>query len=971
MVIQLKREKVKDWIKQRKKSISLNSDFIYDGDSYDVFRNKLRYESRKVRYQNDSAFRKALEEYTKRYWQKNPEKLKEYHKKYYETNKERIKKYYSEKPGTNSYIKENQRGKNMESKDLFLNNEEINKIFKEHLKVESTLQSIEGLFANARRFDKIDFSPYYQRNYVWDKNKSSYFIESILLGTEIPPLIFFDNGKKIEVIDGRQRFETIHRFKSNEFALTKKGLLALTTLYNKKFKDLPVELRDKFYDTKIRIIQFTIVNEPKLDDINEDLIKKEIFRRYNSGISPLKEFEIDHAKYYDEDVTRAFKNYFNKHQSDYKNAITLFLGQYETDKITASTFEKLMKKIRIALVLHNIPINYYATLKGRNDIINYLYENKISILEDVDNLIANFINKQNILMQLYNKLADKQYINNRLIYECLFWLLNISDIEGIPISKINLLNDTDALADKIQQNKEIFSTQNSLFRQSVLDRYMFILDLLPKNTNIDKSIYLTNSKKFKADYDNDIDVDDLQKELRTHCVFKSGVVTTTIVDILTQIERSKYLIRPSYQRQEVINLRKSSDLIESILLGIPLPPIFIYTRDDGISEVVDGQQRLLTILGFMSKSFKDNLGNDVRSSKDNFKLKKLRILKELEGKRFSELPEVYSNKIYDYNISVITIDGKVNPYFEATDLFIRLNNKPYPVKEDTFEMWNSYIYKEVIKKIKDNTNKHNSWFFLRVPAADKRMINEQLYTTLAYLYFKLNTQELTDFLDIIIRDKRINLRVKNKSDITKTLNDVTADEKIRLKFMCSISDLEKFIKKLKILLIREDSDHFSEIDDDLLKTELNELMQIEGLSRRMTNLYILWALLNSVNYERIKIDAPQINTEIKQIFADLKNISEDENPIDFFLNIIDYLNTKYQKDKRKINLSDDQKIKILENQEKKCPICGGYLNKLHDIEVDHIMPLAIGGKEDISNLQIVHMDCNRHKWCKQKSIKSL
>ncbi|RID81948.1 DUF262 domain-containing protein [Mesobacillus zeae] len=47
------------------------------------------------------------------------------------------------------------------------------------------------------------YDPYYQRNYVWDADKASYFIESILLGTEIPPLVFFNTGKQIEVIDGR------------------------------------------------------------------------------------------------------------------------------------------------------------------------------------------------------------------------------------------------------------------------------------------------------------------------------------------------------------------------------------------------------------------------------------------------------------------------------------------------------------------------------------------------------------------------------------------------------------------------------------------------------------------------------------------------------------------------------------------------------------------------------------------------
>ncbi|MCD4669350.1 MAG: DUF262 domain-containing protein, partial [Actinomycetia bacterium] len=108
--------------------------------------------------------------------------------------------------------------------NIFLSEDEFERIFKSHLKIETYSKSIESLFS-PRMLNRIDYKPYYQRNYVWDKHKASYFIESILLGTEIPPLIFFNNGELIEVIDGRQRFETINRFKDNKFSLTQKGLV--------------------------------------------------------------------------------------------------------------------------------------------------------------------------------------------------------------------------------------------------------------------------------------------------------------------------------------------------------------------------------------------------------------------------------------------------------------------------------------------------------------------------------------------------------------------------------------------------------------------------------------------------------------------------------------------------------------------------------------------------------------------------
>ncbi len=121
--------------------------------------------------------------------------------------------------------------------NLHLNQDEFENIFKNHLKIETYSKPIESLFSLRNR-DRIDYKPYHQRNYVWDVNKASYFIESIILGTEIPPLIFFNNGENTEIIDGRQRFETIKLFMDDEIKLKRKGLSALKNLENISFSTL-------------------------------------------------------------------------------------------------------------------------------------------------------------------------------------------------------------------------------------------------------------------------------------------------------------------------------------------------------------------------------------------------------------------------------------------------------------------------------------------------------------------------------------------------------------------------------------------------------------------------------------------------------------------------------------------------------------------------------------------------------------
>lgn len=66
---------------------------------------------------------------------------------------------------------------------------------------------------------------------------------------------------------------------------------------NKNFKDLEAQLQDLFWDTKLRIIEFSFHSQSLIDEELEDVVKKEIFKRYNSGITPLKPTEIDNAVY--------------------------------------------------------------------------------------------------------------------------------------------------------------------------------------------------------------------------------------------------------------------------------------------------------------------------------------------------------------------------------------------------------------------------------------------------------------------------------------------------------------------------------------------------------------------------------------------------------------------------------------------------------------------------------------------------
>jgi len=166
----------------------------------------------------------------------------------------------------------------------------IIEIFKNDLKSDNGRELDIDSLTSPREKRKTDYKPYYQRNYIWQEDKASYLLESILLGYQIPPIILFSRNKKgrkiLEIIDGRQRYQTILRYMDNEFALEKKGLQAYENLDKKKFNDLEENMQERLLESTITQVKYFLSNN--VETKYEDYVIKEIFRRYNSGITKMK-----------------------------------------------------------------------------------------------------------------------------------------------------------------------------------------------------------------------------------------------------------------------------------------------------------------------------------------------------------------------------------------------------------------------------------------------------------------------------------------------------------------------------------------------------------------------------------------------------------------------------------------------------------------------------------------------------------
>ncbi|MBU0962714.1 MAG: DUF262 domain-containing protein [Nanoarchaeota archaeon] len=843
--------------------------------------------------------------------------------------------------------------------NLFLTDQEIIKIFKEHLKIESRVISVEDLFGIRNR-TQIDYRPYYQRKYVWNNEKATYFMESILIGTEIPPLIFFHGNNQIEIIDGRQRFETIKNFMEDKLVLNPKGLMILKSLGKLSFSKLNKDILIRFLDSKIRVIDFRVINEPKLDPKKEDLIKKEIFRRYNSGITPLRRSDVDKATFIDDPITKKIKEKFQNDDTFYKKNLELFFPK-RTNYEGKALLEELISKIRLLTVLHLIPIKYYSTLSNRKDIMNMFYHKYSEEEESLDLFMSEYEKRIEYLYSIKKNINNVYY--NQLISECMYWVFGVIENEGFALKDILDTKFLEELSKIFESNIQIFSLENSHFYKEFNQRHRFTLEIFEKKLKKDFKNYLDsyNAREIRGNID--LEKENLKEEvIESLFITKPAPTDITIESIKTKMQRDNFRVRPIYQRNEVMNITKASSLIESILLDIKLPPLFVYKNCNSVYEVVDGQQRILAILGFIGETYKDENGNTAQSNKHEFKLKELTIYNELEGLKFRDLEQRYQNKILDFNLSVVEIDSKINENFNPIDLFIRLNSKPYPIKENTFEMWNSYADIDIIKKIKENVKKVEGWFYIRQPKNNNRMENEELYTTLAYIDHMqtFKNEKISKTIDFHKRQDRIACRISDKKYISKLLSHSTTGEKDKDNFLNSIKNIELLILKIRTLLITSDID--KDKLDSYLENELNSLFGLKS-RRRLQNFYFLYSMINEINIEMIREKRQEIFQDIQKIYEKLNQVKETENE-DIYFEILSNLRDKYDLDKRKVILNDDEKKQLLKNQNNICPICSLSLFYGENIEVDHIKPISKGGRDDIINLQMVHADCNKRKGSK-------
>jgi uncharacterized protein with ParB-like and HNH nuclease domain len=190
-------------------------------------------------------------------------------------------------------------------------------------------------------------------------------------------------------------------------------------------------------------------------------------------------------------------------------------------------------------------------------------------------------------------------------------------------------------------------------------------------------------------------LDAIQQKAKERTV-KTQTIEYDLETLVKKIKKGIIKLNPDYQRNHRWSDEYSSRLIESLVLNIPIPIIYISQDvdvDDEVEEeaarysVIDGQQRLTAIYNYFE---------------GKYNLKGLEVLSELNGASYKDLPPFLTRRLEERTIRCLRIDSTVDTQVKF-DIFERLNSGS--VKLEAQELRNATCrgpFKDLIKELAKN-----------------------------------------------------------------------------------------------------------------------------------------------------------------------------------------------------------------------------------------------------------------------------
>jgi hypothetical protein len=383
--------------------------------------------------------------------------------------------------------------------------------------------------------------------------------------------------------------------------------------------------------------------------------------------------------------------------------------------------------------------------------------------------------------------------------------------------------------------------------------------------------------------------------------------------------KGKLLTNPDYQRDYVYTEDKASRLVESALMLIPLPTIYLCEEENNVYSVIDGQQRIMSFIKFVD---------------GDFALKGLTSLTELNGKYYKDLDAELQMIIDDTTFRTILIAKESSD--AKYDIFERLNRGAVTLKEQ--ELRNCVYrgpYNSMINDLADEKNVATMF-----KAENKRMW---------YQEYILRFFALIDFMSY---------KPSMKTWLNKYMKlHQFEDEK------SIAADREKFVKTLSIVKEVLGAEAFATVDYEK-KTVINKFSATFYDSIMIAfSKFDRTKLINKADAIRLAIEDKKLHDDVYHDACYAATGSTDRviRRILTIFNLVSSILGDDGTNKETRTFDPALKLPLAEKQNYICPLCKNKIVDIEQCEIDHILPYSLGGKTTFENAQLVHMICNRHK----------
>jgi hypothetical protein len=243
-----------------------------------------------------------------------------------------------------------------------------------------------------------------------------------------------------------------------------------------------------------------------------------------------------------------------------------------------------------------------------------------------------------------------------------------------------------------------------------------------------------------ADFDQDMGERDNDEESSFPADERTIHTNTYDLSINTLIEQwsDKTLLIPDFQREYVWDNAKASRLIESLLLNIPIPPLYFAETDEAQYQIVDGHQRVFSVVRYL-----DN----------QFPLSGLRMQSEFKGSRFFKLPPREQRLLKTRTMRAVILQADSHPNMKF-EVFERLNTGGLVLNAQ--EIRNAIYHGPLNDLLKNLESFEGFRAALGIRRARKRMVDRELVLRFLALRCELQSYRtpLLRFLNDFMRDNR-------------------------------------------------------------------------------------------------------------------------------------------------------------------------------------------------------------------------